>query len=296
MHMVQAWKIAPGKGAENWDLFRERSCIGIGWLKGQEQDYRQYRSEAEVLAALEKAYGKGAKGDGAGAAKMVWQFVAEVKPSHIVVANEGYNGVVGIGVVTSEYLPPNDKENPLGDDRDDTTTHRRHVHLVEWLVTKPLNLNLSGNRFFRQCTLHSLEPEQLEQVRQAYIAKFPHLKPQLNQLLGGYPASISGCLPEEAAKSPTLVEGSVSEVTVNAYERNPVARKLCIEKWEPKCAVCGFRFGDVYGPLAEGFTHVHHIKRLSEIGEEYLVDPIADLRRSVPTATLSSTWGAAVVV
>ena len=65
MHMVQAWKIAPGKGAENWDLFRERSCIGIGWLKGQEQDYRQYRSEAEVLAALEKAYGKGAKGDGA---------------------------------------------------------------------------------------------------------------------------------------------------------------------------------------------------------------------------------------
>ena len=227
---------------------------------------------------------------------MVWQFVAEVKPSHIVVANEGYNGVVGIGVVTSEYLPPNDKENPLGDDRDDTTTHRRHVHLVEWLVTKPLNLNLSGNRFSRQCTLHSLEPEQLEQVRQAYIAKFPHLKPQLNQLLGGYPASISGCLPEEAAKSPTLVEGSVSEVTVNAYERNPVARKLCIEKWEPKCAVCGFRFG-MFTVLWQRdlpmFTTSSGCRRL--VRSTWLTQ-LRICARPVPTATLSSTWGAAVVV
>jgi predicted HNH restriction endonuclease len=38
----------------------------------------------------------------------------------------------------------------------------------------------------------------------------------------------------------------------------------------------------VYGPLAEGFIHVHHVKQLSEIGAEYEVDPVADLRPVCP--------------
>jgi HNH endonuclease len=42
--------------------------------------------------------------------------------------------------------------------------------------------------------------------------------------------------------------------------------------------VCDFNFATVYGPLAEGFIHVHHVKPLSEIGAEYEVDPVADLR------------------
>jgi predicted HNH restriction endonuclease len=48
------------------------------------------------------------------------------------------------------------------------------------------------------------------------------------------------------------------------------------------CAAYGFNFGVVYGELAKGFIHVHHIKQLSEIGEEYEVDPIADLRPVCP--------------
>jgi predicted HNH restriction endonuclease len=46
--------------------------------------------------------------------------------------------------------------------------------------------------------------------------------------------------------------------------------------------VCGFNFGAAYGELAEGFIHVHHIRPLSEIGEEYKVDPISDLRPVCP--------------
>ena len=67
--MVQVWKIAPGEGAEDWDLFREHGCIGLGWLV--DSDYRDYRSEDEVLAALEAERGKDVPGYGAGAAKMV---------------------------------------------------------------------------------------------------------------------------------------------------------------------------------------------------------------------------------
>jgi 5-methylcytosine-specific restriction protein A len=46
--------------------------------------------------------------------------------------------------------------------------------------------------------------------------------------------------------------------------------------------MCGLNFGAVYGSLAEGFIHVHHVKPLSEISAEYEVDPIADLRPVCP--------------
>ncbi len=62
--MAQVWKIAPGRGAQDWELFRDRGCIGLGWL--ELPDYRQYGNEDEVLAALEQEYGQGVNGCGAG--------------------------------------------------------------------------------------------------------------------------------------------------------------------------------------------------------------------------------------
>jgi hypothetical protein len=273
--MVQAWKIAPGVGAEDWDLFREQGCIGLGWL--ELPDYGQYTNEDEVLEALEYQYGKGVKGCGAGAAKTIWLFFDRVKPQHIVVANQGYNRVVGIGVVTSDYLAPTSKQNPI---RKDKSTHRHHVRLVNWLITE--EVDLPGDRFFVQSTLWPLKNEKLSQIRQAYAAKFPQLKGTLNQLLGGYPAAISGWFPEEVSKSPPLFEGAVHQVTVNAYERNPVARQQCIAAHGTNCCVCGFNFGAVYGPEAEGYIHVHHVRALSEVGREYVVNPVEDLRPVCP--------------
>ena len=51
---------------------------------------------------------------------------------------------------------------------------------------------------------------------------------------------------------------------------------------ETTCCLCGFNFGEVYGEVAEGFTHVHHVRPLSEIREEYEVDPVNDLRPVCP--------------
>tara|TARA_R110002167_G_scaffold344363_1_gene553709 strand:+ start:52298 stop:53185 length:888 start_codon:yes stop_codon:yes gene_type:complete len=73
------------------------------------------------------------------------------------------------------------------------------------------------------------------------------------------------------------VEGSVIQTTVNRYERDPKARKKCISTFGPICQVCGMDFEDFYGAIGEGFIHVHHIKQLSEIGEEYQINPITDL-------------------
>jgi 5-methylcytosine-specific restriction protein A len=95
---------------------------------------------------------------------------------------------------------------------------------------------------------------------------------------------LSGRLPpaDEVRQASALREGAVRQITVNAYERNSEARRRCIEHHGHACAVCGMAFGAVYGPLAEGFIHVHHLAPLSDIGEEYAVDPIADLRPVCP--------------
>jgi len=74
-----------------------------------------------------------------------------------------------------------------------------------------------------------------------------------------------------------FIEGAKKQITVNAYERSATARKKCIEHHGCYCAVCGLDFTHLYGGLGEGFIHVHHIKPLSEINREYILDPINDL-------------------
>jgi len=89
-------------------------------------------------------------------------------------------------------------------------------------------------------------------------------------------------LSEEVPNQPQLLEGAVCQVTINRYERNPKARQRCIEYYGTSCCVCSFNFGQFFGATAEGFIHIHHLKPLSDIGEEYKVDPIEDLRPICP--------------
>jgi 5-methylcytosine-specific restriction protein A len=80
-----------------------------------------------------------------------------------------------------------------------------------------------------------------------------------------------------------LFEGAVKLVRVNVYERNPVARRRCIDHYGAICSVCNFDFAAVYGPIADGFIHVHHLRLISECGgEDYEVDPIEELRPVCP--------------
>jgi len=46
--------------------------------------------------------------------------------------------------------------------------------------------------------------------------------------------------------------------------------------------VCSFDFGKQFGPLGEGFIHVHHLRPISSLREEHDVDPITDLRPVCP--------------
>jgi 5-methylcytosine-specific restriction protein A len=88
-------------------------------------------------------------------------------------------------------------------------------------------------------------------------------------------------LPDEIARD-VLLEGAKTQIVINAYERNPIARAECLEHWGHDCSVCGFNFEDVYGKLGEKYINVHHLKDLASVGKEYDVDAIKDLRPVCP--------------
>jgi len=74
-----------------------------------------------------------------------------------------------------------------------------------------------------------------------------------------------------------LLEGFKKEVTVNSCERNPIARKECLEYFGYNCSVCKINFEEKYGGIGKNFIHVHHLKQISNIKKEYTVNPIKDL-------------------
>jgi len=96
-------------------------------------------------------------------------------------------------------------------------------------------------------------------------------------LLDGIDNAVGEEVPEKFFK-----EGKAKIVYVNKYERSDKARDECIKHWGCKCYVCGVVLSDVYGEIAEGFIHIHHLKELSLIGEEYAVNPVSDLRPLCP--------------
>lgn len=90
-----------------------------------------------------------------------------------------------------------------------------------------------------------------------------------------------------AQESTKLKEGAKKQVLVNSYERNYKARQQCIDHYGCHCSVCGFDFAKYYGDEFEGKIHVHHLRALSEVNEEYEVDPIKDLRPVCPNCHLA---------
>ncbi|HGW4613167.1 hypothetical protein AE07_01019 [Enterobacter cloacae BWH 43] len=83
--------------------------------------------------------------------------------------------------------------------------------------------------------------------------------------------------PDEITSPENYAEGTKKQVTVNSYERDPKARQACIDHHGTSCKCCGFDFEKVYGEHGKGFIHVHHIKPLHTVGENYVVNPIEDM-------------------
>ncbi|MCC7554322.1 MAG: DUF3578 domain-containing protein [Methanobacteriaceae archaeon] len=137
------WRIAPGSidiAAKAWEFFKEKEYIGIGtWGsdKGGQNDfdYRQFKTKEDIDKYLKPFYENETKNSQA--PSMIWNFVHEMKVGDIVIVNIGRSYFNGIGIITSDYISPD--ENP--DKNEFELNHRRNV---KWLITDkiPVKKNL----------------------------------------------------------------------------------------------------------------------------------------------------------
>ncbi|HEX8278112.1 MAG TPA: HNH endonuclease [Segetibacter sp.] len=72
-------------------------------------------------------------------------------------------------------------------------------------------------------------------------------------------------------------EGEIKQITINKHERNPLARRICIDYYGICCQICNFNFYETYGELGKDFIHVHHLIPISQTAKEYKLDPLRDL-------------------
>jgi 5-methylcytosine-specific restriction endonuclease McrA len=108
--------------------------------------------------------------------------------------------------------------------------------------------------------------------------------PPLEELSSRSEIRDSSLLPDQVCLSNVVTyrEGRMTTILVNAYERDSKAREACIAHFGYECAVCGFSMAELYGLPGYGYVHVHHLKPLAEIGDDYEVDPVTDLRPVCP--------------
>ncbi len=72
-------------------------------------------------------------------------------------------------------------------------------------------------------------------------------------------------------------EGKKTVYYTTKYERNSKNRDAAIRIHGTKCMICGFDFEQKYGELGKGYIEVHHIKPLSSLEEEVVINPETDL-------------------
>jgi hypothetical protein len=89
--------------------------------------------------------------------------------------------------------------------------------------------------------------------------------------------------PDGAVGIPHLFrEGKPITVRSSRFERDPEARRVCLDHYGSACIVCGFRSDQVFGGELTGIIHVHHVTPLSSVAMEHQIDPVKDLRPVCP--------------
>jgi len=131
--------------------------------------------------------------------------------------------------------------------------------------------NLEAQNWTPQASGISIRPELVSELEAIW---FDFLTTQAVR----HPLSASA---EDEAQE-LFTEGAPNQVLATRYERNPFARTKCLEHYGYSCSVCNFNFRDTYGEIGKDFIHFHHLNQIANIGKEYQLDPIKDLRPVCP--------------
>ena len=110
------WIYAPGNNASKWDEFFAHEILGIGW--DQMGDLKQYSNKEAMKVKMKELYGKELSYKNSALA--TWQFANEMEPGDIVYAKKGMYKLLGRGVIESEYL------------YDESRDEFKHIRKIKW--------------------------------------------------------------------------------------------------------------------------------------------------------------------
>jgi hypothetical protein len=194
------------------------------------------------------------------------------------------NGAVGAGIVgaSETYRLLRDADLPLGYEQ----PQHRHLRDVQWVYFVE---DIGGAVSYRDLQVKSQLRTTKNEVKDKENAR------RIIELLAAKTPLKYQIFPDDIQTGSTLSEGALQQVTVNRYERNPEARRRCIEHWGVACSVCEMSFAERYGSYAKDFIHVHHVRPISQLGGEYHVDPIKDLRPVCPNCHAMLHYGQPVL-
>lgn len=180
-------------------------------------------------------------------------------------------GIMGSGTIVSE---PFKSQHWSGEDK---LVHRVLIEFDTLLnpeLEPLLDLNiLKRNNFSNQVWTPqssgiSISPEIIEELESVWF-NFLNIEKSRNRFDREKPIN-------------SFSEGATSYVSVTRYERNPFARKACLEHYGYTCIICDFNFEKFYGEVGKGLIHVHHLFEISSQKSEHKIDPIIDLRPVCP--------------
>ena len=114
---VHYWLYSPGEDLSTWQDLYNKGIMALGWK--EVGNLFSYDSKQEIMEALQEAN----KLDSAFTAtvNVLWQFVNEMKIGDVVFVRKGRTGIIGKGIVESDY-------HYSGDDR----SLYPHIRKVKW--------------------------------------------------------------------------------------------------------------------------------------------------------------------
>jgi len=164
------WATLAGRGGDKWQLFKDKNIVAGQFDDGQ----RNYQTNPPTE---DDKYSERSIED-------IRCFVERIQIDDIIIAylplyyDDIGIKVYGIGQITSEYIPPDAKNNPSNDKL------YRHVRCVNWLITEEIrNYNLSFPAYKHGGgVLRELKNTEFETIKNEYLKDFPQLQEIINSI------------------------------------------------------------------------------------------------------------------
>ncbi|MDR1820050.1 MAG: AAA family ATPase [Methanobrevibacter sp.] len=161
------WRIYPyslnDKDAfeKRWESFKKDSYIGIGFSLDN-VNLNDFSSREELKKYLINTNGQ----KSSSFLKVIWDFAKNINKHDIIIASGEKNEILGIGEVNSDYISPNDPQNPSFNKEG-----YKQIRKVNWTTIKRKNLSFKYKKNYRS-TLEEIDLDTWKKIKKEYCDNY----------------------------------------------------------------------------------------------------------------------------